>query len=979
MGVNNFESIVSAKTVGTQDVQAQAAAMNKLAEAIEGIGKKADKVNQHPGFAGFAAKVKAGLSDPLGTIEQQAIKVFEALGPVGGVTAGVGAALGVMAAAGFQAAKSLAAYGQQFENLGLRTGLTTKEVAQFGFAARLVDQDVTVFERTMRGLNEALTDASAGGDKARQALKDLGVAPRQLNGELKPTGQLLREISAALNALPNTWQRNEAGMAIFKRAWVDLAPAILKLNDGIRIANQQGFFGPSEKELDKWDEYDRRITTAEEKFDRFTRKVKAYFAENFLPQENYFENLAKVGEDAARRGLPQLAVPAPGRSAVGDALFGGDATRLNAERAEGNTLLEAARTKINATLEGLRLKAADAKKAYEEAYGGLKTLSDVGATAAQKQIDKVSELKSTFEKLNEQLKLAEKLESARLALIEKAADLRRGGSGNTLEGFLQFGEGAGGFIVTQQQIAAANRRRPTPSLFGTGPNPFATTDALRFQQEAAADLKAGLQPTGDFVSPSADRASGTSIAILNERWKGYAERRQRDEAIFLANNQAIADASARLIELRAGPGGELQAARETASVRQNAIEKEYQVTGDIARYREESKRNELDLTLRIAELEKQRLDNIRNEAGRLFDALLQGPRGLQQFARDFILGEARKVFQNIAVEVFKGASTHLGLPGKIFQGTVFGQDPLKGATDLLKVSTDDNTLKTVDNTAAIRELTAALQAARAGAVSPSGGGGSFSPAFSTFQKLYGAQRQGEEIGYGTLQAAGLSRTASGLILRGSDPSIEDLPLTHASGTDPYLLHPELAGYSAPKGTSRLASGIGKGVGYAAAGFAAYQGVSTIAHGGAQNVTGGAGALAGAAGGILMLAGVSGPAAPILAGVGLGLGLVSSLFGDPKQKRQKEIDDWMASHRYQGPDPVSIVTDLKGRDLSYDMRGNLRPINVTNVTNNHVSAIDSQDVAKFFEKNAAAVNRGVAKSIREGGDLVPELSSALGLS
>jgi predicted RecA/RadA family phage recombinase len=44
----------------------------------------------------------------------------------------------------------------------------------------------------------------------------------------------------------------------------------------------------------------------------------------------------------------------------------------------------------------------------------------------------------------------------------------------------------------------------------------------------------------------------------------------------------------------------------------------------------------------------------------------------------------------------------------------------------------------------------------------------------------------------------------------------------------------------------------------------------------------------------------------------------------------------------------------------------------------VSAIDSQDVARFFEKNAAAVNRGVAQAVREGGDLVPTLSSAMNL-
>ena len=37
----------------------------------------------------------------------------------------------------------------------LRTGLTAKEVGQFGFAARAVGQDISIVERLMRGLSTA--------------------------------------------------------------------------------------------------------------------------------------------------------------------------------------------------------------------------------------------------------------------------------------------------------------------------------------------------------------------------------------------------------------------------------------------------------------------------------------------------------------------------------------------------------------------------------------------------------------------------------------------------------------------------------------------------------------------------------------------------------------------------------------------------------------------------------------------------------
>ena len=55
----------------------------------------------------------------------------------------------------------------------LRTGLTSKEVGQFGFAARTVGQDISIVERLMRGLSQAADDNSREGEKARATLKSV--------------------------------------------------------------------------------------------------------------------------------------------------------------------------------------------------------------------------------------------------------------------------------------------------------------------------------------------------------------------------------------------------------------------------------------------------------------------------------------------------------------------------------------------------------------------------------------------------------------------------------------------------------------------------------------------------------------------------------------------------------------------------------------------------------------------------------------
>src|SRR5450759_3901871 len=119
--VTNFLSTVEVQSIGTADIDKMAAALNKQTASPDKLRMSATKVNEHPGFADFAAKVKQGLQDPLGAIGSAAESALRAMGPLG---AGVASTTGVFAAAGlaaFEAAKSLGDYATQIENVALRT------------------------------------------------------------------------------------------------------------------------------------------------------------------------------------------------------------------------------------------------------------------------------------------------------------------------------------------------------------------------------------------------------------------------------------------------------------------------------------------------------------------------------------------------------------------------------------------------------------------------------------------------------------------------------------------------------------------------------------------------------------------------------------------------------------------------------------------------------------------------------------------
>jgi hypothetical protein len=915
-GVTNFTSVIEARSLGTADIDKMAAAIDKQSAALDGLGKKATAINSHPGFGGFADKIKQGISDPLGAAESSIVSALTAMGPMGAAVAGIGTVLGTLAFAGFKAAESLAAYGQQIENTGLRTGLTTKEIAQFGFAARLVDQDLGVFERTMRGLTAALTDNSAAGAKARDALNSLGVSPRQLNGELKPTGQLLTELSAALGAIPNAIERNKVGMEIFKKAWVEIAPAILKLNEGVKVANREGFWGPSDAQLKQYDKYDEKTTVALQKYDQLIRKAKEWLALNLMP-DGEIDRLKGVAENAARRGLPQLNAPGGPSSSIAAALFGADASRVQGDQTAGSALLNAARTRIDATLEGLRAKAAAAKEKYDEAYNSIRTLSGVGAAAAQKEIDSVSVLKKSYEGLNDQLKLAEKTEAARVALLEKAQTLRQSGAG-----FLQFGSGVGGFIVTNDQISKANQSNRPPSLFGPPErrgnywnNPFLPSGF------GSADLADGISANGsEFISRESTRGpqiGGMSVEQLNARNAGIAGRRNTDEQARLGMLRMEADVTAQLVDLRAGPGGELAAARTVAGIREAALKEEYKITGDINAYREDSRRNEIEFELKLAQLQRKRLDDLRNTGGQLFDAALGGKAGLEQFFSNFIKGQFRTLAGNAFAETFKGSSMNMGLPGKIFQGTIFGKDPLKGATDM-------NTLATTQNTEAIIAFNARLATSSTG-----GGGGAISglAGYGRYLPGGGAWATGDNWVSNSGSPSDTGYTSDGVQRYSPENYGDGGEFLGAGATSSHDLEVGKSSRSAAGGFHRSTAQ------YGAAAFGTAVGVY-----GAITSPSTKGKLA-SGGGALMSAGsaVPPPVGPALMIAGAAMQFASMVMGDPKANEAKRIDQMLSDARYAQPVAMSYSMDRLGRGFDRNTAGEIRIIVETPVTVNAMNA------------------------------------------
>lgn len=406
-------------------------------------------------------------------------------------------------------------------------------------------------------------------------------------------------------------------------------------------------------------------------------------------------------------------------------------------------------------------------------------------------------------------------------------------------------------------------------------------------------------------------------------------------------------------------GNKLELERTIADIRKQAAQSDYELEKAILDVR-------LDKELQIAEIRKQQDQELRGLLGKLYDDLGKKGRGPKQFFQDILDDFKKQLFVNTGAIVFKGALQQLGglIPGQqqidpitgkptgqltplgqILKGTPLGIDPVKLA-QAQQISA------TKDNTRALDDLTGVLTGTPSGTAGTGrvtgGGPASGAGGLGGILGNLGGILQGSNGGLiiKNLTGGGGS-TGSGLL--GGFGSL----FSGGTGISQFLSHSSTASAGANGGIDfspdlgPFAKGSGINGGSAASQIGAAVAALPSIIGGIQK--GGVGGITGAISGALgAAASIPGPQQPFIAGAGIALGLISSLFGKTRyQQWQKNLNNRLAS-KFQTPSSISLSQDLAGNSVDYDYLGNLRTYQGAPSTNNtgngitvNVSALDVQ--------------------------------------
>jgi len=785
--------------------------------AVEAITKAYDKMiaaEQGGGgskWQGFADGVKNFIQNPLQAAGSAVGGLIEKMGPMGTVVSAGVATFTAFAAAGWEAAKSLASYGLEIKNVELRTGFTTKEVGQFGFAARMAGQDASIFERMMKGLSQASDEQSKEGEKARATLKGMGVDLRSATGDMKPTSQILLEISAGLGKLPEGVQRDAAAMDLFKRVGLEAIPVINGLNENIKRAKELGL-GATDEDLKRWEKYHQNVTEAEALWERFVRRIKeplaavvTFFLRDEQGHQYTMEDLAKRGVNLGKYAPRTRAQDLAAAKAAGFGNPEAEQWERNINQSAMMSYLDKvdARQKGDAAvrafqasqgLSGQLKKAEDALAAMAKPELGVSSAKDVGAYEAADR--RVTSLKNQIEVAKQGV---EQLKQFRT----QAAEFEKKGDESEL--------GAIGKIYYQRDLLikqAEHLKGVEADVAGIRKSADEQAsvvfkkDWAKFEEYAQAQQNEQSRKMIGMMGPSKEQ--------LKEWAEGFAAQEQID-SINLQSRKDTINRQAGQAQKMVGFSGmtgmdgvratyqiRIDLAKELASVEAERILKETNgaqqlVEGaravkaldkEIAEAQEEAAMKQL-------EIQKQQMDMLKRETEGLWHTLLTKP---QNFPKQ--LGST--IHEEVIKPVAEGMSA---VTATVLKPIIYGQDGqgglsavFKGAfggkQDPMKMATDMNTAVTAQNSAALATLTAVLAGAMGMAspaiAAPAGIGGISLPSISA-PAVSGSTASTVAFGGGASSGSSFTDLTRGLnpvsmVFGGGTGTSAEMPtLNHAAG------------------------------------------------------------------------------------------------------------------------------------------------------------------------------------------------------
>jgi lambda family phage tail tape measure protein len=156
--------------------------------------------------------------------------VLGKLGPAGLIAGASIAALGVGITA---LVMPVARVGDEFFKLSQKTGVSVEALTALDYAAKLSDVSTEGLTKALQKLSVAMFDTQVNGEEGSAALKALGVSATDVNGQIRPTEQVLLDLADKFSAMPDGADKAALAVKLFGKEGLAIIPFLNQGREGI--------------------------------------------------------------------------------------------------------------------------------------------------------------------------------------------------------------------------------------------------------------------------------------------------------------------------------------------------------------------------------------------------------------------------------------------------------------------------------------------------------------------------------------------------------------------------------------------------------------------------------------------------------------------------------------------------------------------------------------------------------------------------
>lgn len=156
--------------------------------------------------------------------------VLGKLGPAGLLAGASIAALGVGITA---LVMPVARVGDEFFKLSQKTGVSVEALTALDYAAKLSDVSTEGMTKALQKLSVAMFDTQINGVEGSAALRALGVSATDVNGQIRPTEQVLLDLAEKFSAMPDGADKAALAVKLFGKDGLSIIPFLNQGRAGI--------------------------------------------------------------------------------------------------------------------------------------------------------------------------------------------------------------------------------------------------------------------------------------------------------------------------------------------------------------------------------------------------------------------------------------------------------------------------------------------------------------------------------------------------------------------------------------------------------------------------------------------------------------------------------------------------------------------------------------------------------------------------